>query len=177
MVCINSFQTGSPYSLRWPWTHFAVEDGLELLAPIPPPPECLRWRLAASCLVCVMLGIKFKDSCMQTLHTELQPSPGLALKWFAKAHVFKNRAFCLPIALMTSLTSRRRWSVQSLNLSTAFSDPKTWCFFLSSRGGHIEGKWQETCPYQSQWEEALECVCVLCVMCFVCIYVCVHVSV
>lgn len=83
-----------------------------------------------------MRGIKFKDSCVQTLHIELQPSPGLALKWLAKAHVLKNRASCLPIALMTSLTSRRRWSVQSLNLSTAFSDPKTWCF-SSSCGGHL----------------------------------------
>lgn len=55
-------------SPRYPWTFYVVEEELELLILLPPPPKCRDFRYARRYLLYVVLGIKPRISCTLGKH-------------------------------------------------------------------------------------------------------------
>lgn len=55
-------------SPRYPWTFYVVEEELELLILLPPPPKCRDYRYAPLYLLYVVLGIKPRILCMLGMH-------------------------------------------------------------------------------------------------------------
>lgn len=66
-------------SSGWPQTLYIAEDSLESLILLPLFPECWYYRTVVLCLVCAVLGIEFRLSCMVHKSRGMLAGPQLAL--------------------------------------------------------------------------------------------------